>query len=52
MISIDKKLEKVHVNFLEFHNLASLSKSVYAAILIYKKRKKIWVLYLRFRNDL
>lgn len=43
--SIHKKLEEIYVSFWEPHNLAFLSKSIYAAILICKKIKKILILY-------
>ena len=51
MTSTNKKLEEVHVDLWGPHDPASLSGSVYAAILICEKTRKTWVLYLCSKNE-
>ena len=50
MSSTNKKLEEVNIDFWSLNDLASLSRSIYAAILICKKTKKIMILYLHFKD--
>ena len=50
MISTNKKLDKVYIDFLGPYDLASLSGSVYVPILICEKTTKTWVLYLYFKD--
>lgn len=51
MISINKELKEVNINFWGLYDLAFLFKSVYVAILICKKTKKICVLYLYSKDE-
>lgn len=46
MTPVEEKLEEVHVDLWGPHNPASLSSSMYVAILICEKTRKLWVLYL------
>ena len=51
MTSTNKKLEEVHVDFWGSYDPASLSRNVYAAILICEKTKKTWVLYFHSKDE-
>lgn len=50
MTPTDKKLKEVYINLQGLYNLPSLLGSTYMAILIYKKMRKIWLLYLRSKD--
>ena len=51
MTSTNKKLEEVDLDFWGPHDLASLSRSVYTAILICLKTRKTWVLYFYSKDE-
>ena len=52
MTSTNKKLKEVHIDLWKSYDLASLFRSVYnTAILICKRTKKTWVLYLYSKNE-
>lgn len=50
MTPVEEKLEEVHVDLWGPHNPASLSSSMYVAILKCEKTRKLWVLYLRLKD--
>lgn len=50
MTFMNKELKEVHINFWGSYDLASLSRTVYAAILICKNIKKICILYFHFKD--
>ncbi len=51
MTPIEEKLEEVHVDLWRPHNLPSLSGSTYAAIFVCEKTRKMWILYLRLKDE-
>lgn len=48
---VDKKLDKVYVDFWGPHYLVLLSSKIYTAILLEIKTRKSWIVYLQSKNE-
>ena len=50
MTKVEEKFDEVHVDLWRSHYSASLLDKTYAVILLNAKIRKVWVIYLRFKD--